>query len=328
MADIVLGVATSHTPQTSVSWEHWPDLNKTDTVGPAVPADLEERLKPEVHKRQHRAAQEAIRKLSQVLQGTKDLDAIIIFGDDQHEQFLDENLPALAVYHGDVVPIVQRVPRPNTPSWAAFESAGWEHTRPEYPGCSSLGTHLIESLTEQEFEVARCSQLREGEGIGHAFSFLYRRLWPNCPVPIVPVMINTFYPPNQPSPGRCYALGQAVANAVKEWKDGSRVAIMASGGLSHIVMDEFVDRETVDGLRTHDVHRLTSLPRERLTGGTSEILNWVALAGAVGPMEMTLIDYIPGYRSRPGTGCAMGFAYWNWARESLLRIAGVAHHVR
>jgi hypothetical protein len=35
-----------------------------------------------------------------------------------------------------------------------------------------------------------------------------------------------------------------------------------------------------------------------------------ALDGAVGSLPMTLIDYIPGYRSRPSTGCAMGFAYW------------------
>ena len=53
------------------------------------------------------------------------------------------------------------------------------------------------------------------------------------------------------------------------------------------------------------------LPRELLKGGTSEILNWVALDGAVGPLKMTLIDYIPGYRSRPSTGCAMAFAYWD-----------------
>jgi len=35
-----------------------------------------------------------------------------------------------------------------------------------------------------------------------------------------------------------------------------------------------------------------------------------ALDGAVGSLPMHLIEYIPGYRSRPSTGCAMAFAYW------------------
>ena len=52
----------------------------------------------------------------------------------------------------------------------------------------ALAQHLIESLTDQEFEVTRCSRLREEVGIGHAFSFLYRRMWPECDVPIVPMV--------------------------------------------------------------------------------------------------------------------------------------------
>ena len=42
-------------------------------------------------------------------------------------------------------------------------------------------------------------------------------------------------------------------------------------------------------------------------GGTSEILNWVALDGATQHLDMHLLDYIPGYRSLPSTGCAMTF---------------------
>jgi hypothetical protein len=35
------------------------------------------------------------------------------------------------------------------------------------------------------------------------------------------------------------------------------------------------------------------------------------VAGAAEHLKMTLIDYIPGYRTPPSTGCAMTFAYWN-----------------
>jgi hypothetical protein len=129
-------------------------------------------------------------------------------------------------------------------------------------------------------------------------------------VPIVPIMLNTYYPPNQPTPGRSYALGRAVRQAVAEWDPGKRVAVIASGGLSHIVLDEPLDRQILDGLQDHDPAKYTAIPRGKLRGGTSEVLNWVALGGAVGPMEMTLLDYIPGYRSQPSTGCGMAFASW------------------
>ena len=127
---------------------------------------------------------------------------------------------------------------------------------------------------------------------------------------MIPVMVNTYYPPNQPTPKRCYAFGRAVRRAIESWDSDKRVAVMASGGLSHVIIDEDIDQMTLDGLRNEDPELLWRLPRERLRGGTSEILNWVALAGAVGPMKMTLVDYVTTYRSPAATGCGMGFAYW------------------
>jgi len=147
-------------------------------------------------------------------------------------------------------------------------------------------------------------------GIGHAYAFLYQRLWPECTVPIVPIMLNTYYPPNQPTPRRSYALGAAVRRAIESWDGRARVAVLASGGLSHIIVDEALDREVLAGLEGHDPQRLAAVPRAKMKGGTSEILNWIALGGAVGPMTMTLVDYVPGYRSLPSTGCGMAFAYW------------------
>jgi hypothetical protein len=86
---------------------------------------------------------------------------------------------------------------------------------------------------------------------------------------------------------------------------------MASGGLSHVVIDEELDQITIDALLRKDRERLSTLPREKLHGGTSEILNWVALAGAVEPMTMKLLDYVLTYRSPAGTGCGMAFAHWS-----------------
>jgi hypothetical protein len=86
--------------------------------------------------------------------------------------------------------------------------------------------------------------------------------------------------------------------------------MMASGGLSHVIMDEPLDRLVIDALERKDVQALRCLPRKQLVGGTSEILNWVAVAGAMAPEPFHLIDYVPGYRSPAGTGCGMAFAFW------------------
>jgi hypothetical protein len=179
-----------------------------------------------------------------------------------------------------------------------------------YPAGWQLAEHLIGFLAEAEFDVTRANRLRDGIGVGHAFSFLYRRLWPGTQVPIVPVMVNTYFPPNQPTPGRCYALGKAVRRAVEAWPTDARVAVMASGGLSHVIMNEALDRQVLDALGRKDVGGLTALPRQELKGGTSEILNWVALAGAMEAEPMHLVEYVPGYRSPAATGCGMAFAYW------------------
>jgi hypothetical protein len=303
MAEVVLGIGHSHTPQISVEPEDWPNLGKTDQVSPHVPDNLDALLQVDCFREKHARVQGAIKQLGQILRGA-DLDAIVIFGDDQHEQFGDDNMPAVAIYHGDSVEVRHRPIRPG------FPRVHLEHTAPKYPNAADLANHLITSLTEQEFEITRTNQLKAERGIGHAFSFLYQRLWPETTVPIVPVMINTYFPPNQPTPKRCHDLGKAIRAAVGTWKGGRRVGVLASGGLSHIVIDEEIDQLTLNALKAKDSRALHALPRTLLQGGTSEILNWVALDGAVGPLPMTLIDYIPGYRSRPSTGCAMAFAYW------------------
>jgi len=308
MADIVLGIGTSHTPQISAPWEEWPNLGKQDKPSPYIPEDLEEQLKPSTHEKRWHMVQRDVKALGDKLRSTP-LDAIVIFGDDQHEQFHDDNMPALAIYHGESVPVHHNSARPGGPN-SAFAKLKFEETKPEYPNDVELANYLIGSLTDREFEVTRCNELKAARGIGHAFGFLYQRLWPECDVPIVSMMVNTYYPPNQPTPKRCWNLGKAVAESLKEWGPGKRVAIMASGGLSHIMMDEEVDQQTLQGLQNKKPELLWSLPRERLVGGTSEILNWVALDGATQHLDMHLLDYIPGYRSLPSTGCAMTFAYW------------------
>ena len=53
---------------------------------------------------------------------------------------------------------------------------------------------------------------------------------------------------------------------------------------------------------------LQRLPRNKLNAGSSEILNWVALAGAAKHLELNWFEYVPGYRTPAGTGTGLSFA--------------------
>jgi hypothetical protein len=317
MAKLVLGLATSHSPQLSVHVDQWSLLREKDEHDPRLDyKELLGRAKPNIAqeitadkmRQRYDACQNAIGVLGDVLRQAK-ADVIVVLGDDQQEQFHDDNMPTFAIYHGKSFPVVRHTGR-NLAAWKSAEEGGWAKTAPEYETSVALADHVIRSLTLDEFDIARCNKLRPEIGVGHAFSFLYRRILPGSDLPMIPVMVNTYYPPNQPTPKRCYTFGQAIRRAIESWDSDKRVAVMASGGLSHVVIDENIDQMTLDGLRTQNPEMLWRLPRERLRGGTSEILNWVALAGAVGPMKMTLVDYVTTYRSPAATGCGMGFAYW------------------
>jgi 2,3-dihydroxyphenylpropionate 1,2-dioxygenase len=65
-------------------------------------------------------------------------------------------------------------------------------------------------------------------GQGHAIQHLLR----DISVPVIPLVVNVFAPP-LPSMRRCVDLGAALAQAVRSIPDDRRVAVIASGGLSH-----------------------------------------------------------------------------------------------
>ncbi len=325
MAQIVLGLGTSHSPQLSTPPEIWPQHGERDQRNPDLRAvdgrvytyeellenagtSFHQEVTPEVWQARYAACQQGIARLGEVLADANP-DVLIIIGDDQKELFHDDNMPALLVYWGDTIRSVPRYwQRPSS----ALQAAAWAYgeTVQDYPVASDLAHHIIQSLIEQEIDVAHSRGLPQDQGMGHAFSFVYGRIMTNYVVPVVPMMLNTYYPPNQPTPKRCYAVGQALRQAVESWPEDIRVAVLASGGLSHFVIDEELDRQVIAAMESGDADTLTSLPREQLNSGNSEIRNWIATAGAVEHLKMQLIDYVPCYRSPAGTGCAMGFAQW------------------
>ena len=128
---------------------------------------------------------------------------------------------------------------------------------------------------------------------------------------MVPVVVNTYYPPNQPRPGRCYRLGGAIREAVESFPEEKRIGILASGGLSHFTIDETLDRLVLAACRERDAAALAAIPRAKLNSGTSEIRNWIVAAGAAESLSTAWQEYEPLYRTPAGTGCGMAFACWD-----------------
>jgi 3-O-methylgallate 3,4-dioxygenase len=267
-------------------------------------------------------------------------DITIIVGDDQDEWFYEDNMPALAVYWGDTAPLVPRQAAGSGLDREVTEAIrrGYGDVAMDVPVASRFGRFLIESLVEREFDVAHMRYVRQpyggrvarryptrtGEldyvrdtppheqGLPHAFAFIVKRLFDNRPGPILPVLQNTCYPPNQPTPRRCFALGEAIAAAVARWREPARVAVVASGGLSHFVVDEELDRTVLDALERRDTAALAALPRHRLHSAGSEVLNWVTLGGVMQAAELKMepLAYVPVYRTPAATGGGWAFARW------------------
>jgi 3-O-methylgallate 3,4-dioxygenase len=330
VAEIVLGLASSHTPQLSTSAGFWKEHAARDErnaqllgadghlhsyaelLAHADPA-LAAELKAAVWEDKFDRAQAALEELGQRLAAAEP-DVVVIVGDDQHELFGADGVPAIGLFTGeclmDLPPDAERFARMPTDiqaaNWAAHADAP-----DRYPVAAGLSEHLAASLTAREFDVTVMAEQPAGRSLGHAFTFVRRRLHLVPEVPIVPVLLNTYYPPNVPSPARCWRLGEALRAGIASWAPVTRVAVFASGGLSHFVVDETLDRAVLDGLAGSDEAALGRLPVDLLRSGTSEILNWVTAGGALDGLSFDLLDYIPAYRSPAGTGVGMAFAIWS-----------------
>jgi hypothetical protein len=332
VADVVLGLASSHTPQLSTSASFWAQHAARDqrndrllghdgryhsygellaTADPALAGELE----PSVWRGKFDRAQAAVAALAQRLAAANP-DVVLIVGDDQHELFGADGVPAICLFTGDCLwdlpPDAERLAR--TP--ADIRAAGWAahaDAPDSYPVAAGLSEHLARVLTGLEFDLTVMAEQPAGRSLGHAFTFVRRRLRLPDAVPIVPVLLNTYFPSNVPTPGRCWRLGQALRTGIESWQAAARVAVFASGGLSHFVVIEDLDRAVLAGLEVGDAAALERIPAGLLRSGTSEALNWITAGGALGGLAFGLVDYIPAYRSPAGTGVGMAFATWEAA---------------
>jgi hypothetical protein len=234
-----------------------------------------------------------------------DPDAVLIWGDDQYENFREDLIPPYALLaYGDLEahPWVKRK-LPNAwdePADAAFKVKG----HPE------LARWLAEALLEDGIDVAYAYQPRHHPDLAHAFlnaiMFLdYHRQ--GFPWPVVAMPINCYGrrvisangmwkpfgtelvdDPPAPSPKRLMDVGAAVARALR--KSNHRVALLASSSWSHAFLtdhtwrlrpDTAADRALYDALAKGDFATWEATPLRAVEhAGQQEVLNWFCLMGA------------------------------------------------
>jgi hypothetical protein len=335
VARITLGLGTSHGPMLSIAPEIWPERVKADRTNPQhfyrgkaytfdelvelrKPEKLAEQITPEVSRQRYAQCQSAIRKLADIFEEEKP-DAAVIVGNDQMEVFTKQHVPAFAVFWGKYVEGIPRTAEflaTLQPGIAAAEADRTPAEYTQYPTLPGFGRHIIEYATQHGFDVSQLTHLTTGEigsnAVPHAWGFVYRRIMRDNVVPHVPVFVNTFYPPNQPPAARCFEFGRAIARAIASYPSDWRVTVIASGGLTHWVLDEAFDNMVLEAIRSADAQALSGISEKTFRAGTSEIKNWITVAGIMAEtrLQMNLVDYVPCYRSEAGTGNAMGFAYW------------------
>ena len=309
MARLIAAFGSSHSPMLAARVEEWQtsflardkarrfvDFEGNDcdydTLLARAPNDALERIAPAQLSRRHAEVNAAMVRLRDDIAAAQ-LDALIVVGDDQEELFHHDNMPAIGIYYGDT--IQGRLPYQQ------------EIVEADFPCHPALARHLIAALQQDGFDLSVMRSLAEGRREGHAFSFVHRFYLPTA-LPIVPVFLNAYYPPNQPSPARCVALGEALRRAVMAFPDDARIAVMASGGLSHFVVDEAFDQALIEALRRKDMAFFRNAPLTKLMSGSSEMRNWICLAGALGPMQLQWVTYAPGYRTPALSGTGLCFA--------------------
>jgi hypothetical protein len=261
----------------------------------------------ESHARAHREA-----LFAAIARVRKDLDAfnpdvVIVFGDDQYENFKEDIVPPFCVLGFDEL-VFQ--PFKHFPENFWGEPADKEY---RVPGHKQAAKYLTIDLLRQHFDMPYAYKPLH-EPLGHAFRNTIMYLdWEqkNYAHPTIPIAVNCygrtltgakgyisplgaaedpdFLDPPSPTPLRCYELGAAIARtmAASPW----RVALIASSSWSHAFLtektwhlwpDHDADRSLYDALKKGDYAFWRSRTLEEVEdSGQHEMLNWYCLIGAM-----------------------------------------------
>ena len=244
-------------------------------------------------------------------------DFLLIWGDDQYENFKEDIIPAFCILAWDNI-ACQPLKRRRSNPWGEPQEKVFK-----YSGCPKQGRYLTTKLLEQGVDMAYAYKpLHEADGLGHAFVntllFLdYDRT--GLDYPVLPFQVNCYGSrvirnrgfseeystepdPPGPSPRRCMEVGAATVRALQgtSW----RVAMIASSSWSHAFLTEKTswlhpDMEA-DRARFAEFCRADWEAWRRLStaqieaSGHQEMLNWMCLAGAMEELgrKPQIVDWV------------------------------------
>jgi len=330
-----MGVGTSHGPLLNTPPAEWEQRALADRrnkeliyrgdsydfagLRAARGRDFSDECALEVRKARHAACRAAIDELGRRVKDAA-LDVLVVVSSDHKEVFDDGLMPQFAFYWGDSVnhePYTKEQLDGMPPGLAIAEIANQPAVSTVRACHPALARHLLKETSNAGFDPGASLRLPAGRyensSIPHGWGFIYQQvLGGDYEIPVVPLFVNTFWEPNPPSAARCHDFGVALAAAISSYPEDLRVGVVASGGLSHFVVEEDLDRRFLDALLAGDREFLASLSADVLRSGTSELRSWivVGIAARRSGLAGELVDYQPCYRSEAGTGNAMGFVTW------------------
>jgi hypothetical protein len=311
MSKIVAGMASSHA-FTLLDPERWDEVRERNRGGykrrygvepPVHPKIAEESLQE--NRLRHQRVKSGLDYLRQKLNEKKP-DALILIGDDQSENFKEDNLPQIVLYVGE--------------EFLATERGQGGGTR--YQSHADLARNLLDGLVEREFDISFSKSFPNSELLSHAHAPILKTITPETDIPVVLLFVNAIHMPAI-GPGRCYRLGKAIREIIDQRSGAERVALYASGGLSHFtggypwgqykgpytygsISEEF-DRQALALMERGEGDKLARFSsQDLLQHGDIEMRSWITLLGAVGKTPATVLAYEPFYRAIMG----MAVAYW------------------
>lgn len=234
-------------------------------------------------------------------------DVLVIIGDDQNENFLENNLPQFAIYLGKELVAADREGREGH-RYRCDAEAAWT---------------ILEQSVEAGIDLAYSTEFPNRHLISHAHREPLEYLELDGAASIVPIFINAIHVP-APTPARCFQFGETLKQVIGLLPADKRVAVYASGGLSHFsagypwshykgpctlgsICQDF-DRRIVDLINKGQGHELAALSsKDLIQNGEIELRQWITLMGIVGSRKPEFLVYEAFYRGFLG----MAVGYWD-----------------
>jgi hypothetical protein len=337
----ILGLGGTHYPSLVASEENMLSLFHTIVDAPRVDPRWKDRANwpPEMIaeldegmtavKRYRARMWDNFRKLRKMLDDFAP-DFLIIFGDDQYENFKEDIIPPFCIFGLDD----DFDQQPYKHGFMSRFPNGWGEPKDwtlRIHGHRNGAKYLTRGLLERGVPMPYAYKPLHIEGLGHAFT--YTVMYLDCdrkgfPHPVIPFDVNCYGSqvitsggaiahlfnepkveglpdPPGPSPALCMEVGAKLAQVAAA--SPYRIAMMASSSWSHcflspntgfVIPDHKSDRLLFEALKKGDYEvwrRRTTEETER--AGHQEMLNWMVLAGAMAELKRKPVihDYVETY---------------------------------